>query len=160
MPDNYPVKLFYSYSHQDEILRDKLETNLKLLQRQNVISGWHDRKIGIGKEWENSIDENLKTSDIILLLVSADFLASDYCFDTEVKIAMEQHKEGKAVVIPISLRPCDTGEADSKVDFMRLQGLPKDFKPVTKWDDQDEAFTEIAKGIRKVAENIAAKKKQ
>ncbi len=155
MSENHPVKLFYSYSHQDEILRDKLETNLKLLQRQNVISGWHDRKIGIGKEWENAIDENLKTSNIILLLVSADFLASDYCFDTEVKIAMERHKKQEAVVIPISLRPCDTNGSD----FMKLQGLPKDFKPVTKWDNQDEAFTDIARGIREVAKDIAAKKK-
>ena len=155
MSDNYPVKLFYSYSHEDEALRNKLETNLKLLQRQKVISVWHDRKISAGEEWKNAINENLNTADIILLLVSADFLASDYCFDKEVEIAMSRYKEGEVVVIPISLRPCDTNGAD----FMKLLGLPKDFKPVTKWDDQDEAFTDIARGIREVAKDIAAKKK-
>jgi hypothetical protein len=150
MSDNHPIKLFYSYSHKDEALRDRLEIHLKLLQRQGVIDTWHDRKIDIGKEWENAINENLETADIILLLISADFLASDYCWDVEIKRAMQRHNEKSAVVIPIKLRPCDTkGTA-----FMALQGLPKDFKPVIQWEHQDEAFTNIAEGIRTVAERI------
>jgi hypothetical protein len=155
MPDNYPVKLFYSYSHKDEGLRNTLETHLTLLQRQKVISTWHDRKISAGEEWKNAIDENLKNADIILLLISADFLASDYCFDIEMKTAMERHRKEDAIVIPISLRPCDTNGAD----FMDLRGFPKDFQPITKWNDQDEAFTDIAKGIREVAKGIVTKKK-
>lgn len=145
-----PIKLFYSYSHKDEDLRDKLETHLKILQRQNVIEAWHDRNIDIGKEWKNAINENLETADIILLLISADFLASDYCWDIEVKRAMQRHEEKSAVVIPIKLRPCDT----KNTAFMDLQGLPKDFKPVITWEHQDEAFTDIAKNIRAVAERI------
>lgn len=150
MSDQPTVKLFYSYSHKDEDLRDQLDTHLKLLQRQKVIDVWHDRKIGAGTEWKDAIDDNLEAADIILLLISADFLASDYCFDVEIKRAMEKHHNKSAVVIPVSLRPCDVVD----VDFMKLQGLPKDFKHVIKWEHQDEAFTDIAKGIREVANRI------
>jgi hypothetical protein len=150
MSNSQPIKLFYSYAHKDEELRDELETHLNLLQRQGVISVWHDRKIEIGTEWKDAIDDNLKAADIILLLISADFLASNYCFDIEMRCAMERHESKSAVVIPISLRPCDTIDAD----FMKLQGLPKDFKPVTKWTHRDDAFTDIAKGIRVVANSI------
>jgi len=144
------INLFYSYSHADEALRDELEKHLKLLQRQHVIDTWHDRKISSGAEWDKVINKNLDTADIILLLISADFLASDYCWDIEIQRAMQRHDEGSAVVIPVLLRPCDTGNAD----FMKLQGLPKNFKPVTTWSNQDEAFTDIAKGIRATAEAI------
>lgn len=129
MPVEPTIKLFFSYSHKDEALRDKLATHLKLLVRQKVIDAWHDRKIGAGTEWKDAIDDNLETANIILLLIIADFLASDYCFDVEVKRAMQKHREKSAVVIPVSLRPCDTNGAE----FMKLQGLPKDFKSVIKW---------------------------
>lgn len=150
MTSKKTINLFYSYSHKDEALRDTLETHLKLLKRQNVIDTWHDRKIMSGTEWGKAIDENLETADIILLLISADFLASDYCWDIEIQRAMQRHEENSAVVIPVSLRPCDTGNAV----FMKLQGLPKNFKPVTTWPIQDEAFTDIAQGIRATAEVI------
>jgi len=150
MTSKKTINLFYSYSHKDEVLRDTLETHLKLLQRQNVIDTWHDRKICSGTEWGKAIDENLEAADIILLLISADFLASDYCWDIEVTRAMQRHKEKLAVVIPVLLRPCDNTDAD----FMKLQGLPKNLKPVTTWTNQDEAFTDIAKGIRAVANKI------
>ena len=146
------INLFYSYAHQDEALRDSLETHLKLLQRQKVIDSWHGRKVGAGREWEQAIDKNLEAADIILLLISADFVTSDYCWDVEIKRAMQRHAENSAVVIPVSLRECDKTDAE----FMKLQGLPKDFKPVKKWADQDSAFTDIAKGIRAAANKIRA----
>jgi hypothetical protein len=114
------INLFYSYSHEDEALRDELEKHLKLLQRQHIIDTWHDRKIMSGTEWDKVINKNLNTADIILLLISADFLASDYCWDIEIQRAMQRHEKKSAVVIPVLLRPCDTGNAD----FMKLQGLP------------------------------------
>jgi Flp pilus assembly protein TadD len=154
MTEQRTVKLFYSYSHKDEALRDELATHLTLLQRQNVIDTWHDRKIGGGAEWQQAIDDNLDAADIILLLVSADFLASDYCFDVEIQRAMQKHHEKSAVVIPVSLRPCDSNGAA----FMKLQGLPNNFKPVIKWEHQDDAFTDIAKGIRAVADRIREQK--
>jgi internalin A len=141
--------IFFSYSHKDEALRDELETHLKLLQRLGVISTWHDRKILPGKEWDGEIDLRLDRAKIILLLVSANFLASDYCWDTEVTRAMERHETGEATVIPIMLQPCEWKGAP----FAKLQGLPKNMKPVTKFKNRDQAWAEVARGIRAVAES-------
>ena len=139
-----PVKLFYSYSHKDEELRDELENHLTILHRQNVISSWHYRKITPGSKWAEAIDNHLKSADVILLLISSDFLASDYCYDKEMELALTRHNAGEARVIPIVLRAVDWKGAR----FGRLQALPKDAKPVVSWVNQDEAFTNIAQGIR------------
>lgn len=98
------AKVFFSYAHEDEALRDKLETHLSLLKRQGVIETWHDRRIGPGDAFGDDIDTALETSDIVLLLVSADFLASDYCHDIEMRRALERHAQGLARVVPIILR--------------------------------------------------------
>src|SRR3954454_14427804 len=147
-----PISLFYSYSHKDEALRKRLETHLSLLQNEGVISGWHDRRIAAGTEWDGAISENLDNAGIILLLVSADFLASRYCRDVEIKRAMERHEAGTARVIPVILRPVDWHTAP----FGKLQALPQGGKPVTSWRNRDDAFTDIARGIREVATPVAA----
>ncbi|RCJ15846.1 hypothetical protein A6S26_05965 [Nostoc sp. ATCC 43529] len=149
-----PVKVFFSYSHKDEALRDELATHLIMMKRQGVIEAWHDRQISAGTEWANAIDENLEVADIILLLVSANFLASNYCYDTEMKRAMERHETRQARVIPIILKPSDWNGAP----FGKLQALPKNALPITKWQDQDEAFLNVAQGIRRVVEEIAKSK--
>lgn len=146
------IKVFYSYSHKDEVFRDEIEKWLVMLKRQNLIDSWHDRKIGAGKEWHDEISEHLNAADIILLLVSSDFLFSDYCYEVEVKQALERHKAGQARVIPVILRPCDWKAAP----FSALQALPKDLKPVKQWADHDDAFLDIAEGIRKAIEEINA----
>ena len=119
------IHLFYSYSHKDEELRKELEDYLSLLRRQGVISGWHDRMIGAGKEWKDQLDKNLEEAQIILLLISSSFLASDYCSDIETKRALDRHDKGEATVIPVPLRPVDWEGAP----FARLQGLPTDLGP-------------------------------
>ena len=98
------LEVFYSYSHKDEALRDELEKHLALLKRQGLITNWHDRRIGAGDEWRDQIDAHARSAQIILLLISADFLASDYCYDVEMKLALERHAAHEAVVIPIILR--------------------------------------------------------
>jgi len=145
-----PISLFYSYSHKDEALRKKLETHLSLLRDQGVIRDWHDRRIQAGSEWDGVISENLDNAGIILLLVSADFLASRYCRDVEIARAMKRHQAGTARVMPVILRPVDWHSAS----FGKLQALPKDGKPVTPWNNRDEAFTDIARGIREVAKGL------
>lgn len=145
-----PIKVFYSYAHEDEDLRDKLNTHLKILVRQNIISEWYDRDIQVGDEWAEDIKKNLESAQIILLLISADFIASDYCWGVELKHAMERHNAGKARVIPIILRKCDWTEAP----FGKLQALPKNARPVMSSADKDEAFTDIARGIRRAAEGM------
>ncbi|MEX2247121.1 MAG: FxSxx-COOH system tetratricopeptide repeat protein, partial [Dehalococcoidia bacterium] len=145
-----PIELFYSYSHRGEDLRDELERHLKILQREGAISNWHDRRITAGREWGGEISEHLESSGIILLLVSADFIASDYCWDVEVKRAIERHEAGTARVIPVILRDCDWHSAP----FGKLQALPKDGKPITSWPNRDEAFADVARGIRKAIEEL------
>ncbi|MDZ8081239.1 MAG: toll/interleukin-1 receptor domain-containing protein [Nostoc sp. DcaGUA01] len=149
-----PVKVFFSYSHKDEALRDELATHLILMKRQGIIEAWHDREISAGSEWANAIDDNLEVADIILLLVSANFMASDYCYDKEMTRAMERHETRQARVIPIILKPTDWNGAP----FGKLQALPKNAKPVTTWQNQDEAFLNVAQGIRAVVEEMAKSK--
>ncbi len=147
------IEVFYSYSHSDRGLRDRLETQLALLKREGLLSSWHGRKIGAGEEWAGQIDAHLNTAQIILLLISADFLASDYCYDIEMKRAMERHSKGEAQVIPVILRPCDWNNAP----FGKLQALPTDGKAVTSrgWHNLDEAFFDVVKGIRKAIEDLS-----
>jgi hypothetical protein len=145
------IEVFFSYSHRDEALRDDLADHLRLLERQGIITGWHDRRITGGTDWAGAIDEHIRTANIILLLVSSAFLASDYCYDVELIHAMERHKAGQARVIPIILRAVDWTSAP----FGRLQALPKDGRAVTSWANQDEAFFDIARGLRSVAKELA-----
>jgi TIR domain len=143
--------VFFSYSHADETFRNELEKQLSMLKRQGIIETWHDRRIGAGEEIDKSIDERINRDAIILLLVSPDFLASDYCYDIEMKRAMERHLEGEAVVIPVILRHCDWHPAP----FGKLNATPPDGKPITKWADRDEAFLEVAKAVRGAATRLA-----
>ncbi|MEM7770487.1 MAG: SUMF1/EgtB/PvdO family nonheme iron enzyme [Cyanobacteria bacterium P01_A01_bin.37] len=150
------VELFFSYSHKDEALRDQLATHLKLLERQGIISSWHDRKIVPGSEWAGDIDHFLGSADIILLLISADFLASDYCWNVEIQKALARHDAGETTVIPVILRPVDWSSAP----FARLQALPKNAQSVVTWNPPDLAFMDIAKGIRLKAEELVAARQE
>ncbi|RYE13004.1 MAG: toll/interleukin-1 receptor domain-containing protein [Rickettsiales bacterium] len=143
------VKLFFSYSHKDEELRNELDKHLSILKRQGIISAWHDRCIIGGSELSTEISNNLKTSNIILLLISSDFLASDYCYDNEMKFAMEMHESGAATVLPVILRPCDWHETP----FGKLLATPKDGKSIIKFPILDEAFLEVTNEIKRIAKN-------
>jgi hypothetical protein len=145
------IEVFFSYSHKDERMREKLEKHLSALRRENVIAGWHDRKIMPGTEWKDQIDKHIETAHVVLLLVSADFLNSDYCYDVELKRAIARHDAGEARVIPIILRPCDW----LNTPFGKLQALPRDGKPVSDGVTQDHAFSEVARGIRRVVEEMS-----
>src|SRR5437764_3822772 len=96
-----PVEIFCCYSHVDEAWLRKLETHLSLLKRQGLVSLWHDRLITPGTDWVHTIDMHLETASVILLLVSTDFFASDYCYGIEMKRALERQEAGEALVIPI-----------------------------------------------------------
>lgn len=142
-----PLEVFYSYSHKDEELRNELETHLSLLARSGLIVAWHDRKIGAGEEWSNEIDAHIRSAHIILLLVSPDFLASEYCYGIEMNVALERHAREHAIVVPIILRPVDWSGAP----FAHLQALPRDARAVTLWPNRDQAFAEIAGSLHEIA---------
>ncbi len=148
------IEIFYSYSHHDEGLRDELNKHLALLKRQNLITGWYDREISSGEDFEGEIAEHLNKAQIILLLVSSDFIASDYCYGTEMMRALERRETREARVIPIILRPVDWHSAP----FGKLKALPKDGKAITMWANRDEAFLDVAKGIRKIVEDLNGNK--
>jgi internalin A len=152
------IKVFYSYSHVDGELRNEFQKHLSILGRQGAIKEWHDREITAGEEWERKIDHNLERADLILLLVSADFLASDYCYEIEMTRGMNRHEAGEARVIPVILRSCEWHAAP----FGKLKALPNDGKPVKSkhWHDMDEAFADVAKGIRKAVEELRAKREE
>jgi internalin A len=144
------LRIFYSYSHKDEALRDELETHLKLFQRAGLIESWHDRQITAGIEWKGEIDENLERADIILLLISADFLASDYCFDVEWRRAYERYRDGSARVVPIIVRDVKWTSKLCDDLFSGMQALPKDGRAVTTWSDRDTAWRSVAEGLERV----------
>ena len=143
------LKVFYCYSHSDENYRNELEKNLSILKKKEIIDEWHDRKIIASEEWDHIINVNMQNSHIILLLISSDFIVSDYCYDIEMQNAMELHNNGKAAVVPIILRPCVWKDTP----FAKLQALPKDGLPVSKWPDRDDAWLSVAEGIKKLCEN-------
>jgi hypothetical protein len=158
MLNSESIKIFCSYSAKDIELQKNLKTHLGTLRRQKIISDWDDRELIGGEEWDKKIKCMLNTADIILLLISADFIDSDYCYDIEVKRAMERHEMGEARVIPIILRPSDWKHAS--VPFNKLTAFPTGVEPVTNWSSQDNAFLNIADGIRKVAESLIKERKK
>lgn len=141
-----PVRVFISYSHKDDELRDRLRAHLSQLERDGLVEAWDDRAIPAGDQWADEIDQRLEQADVILLLVSADFIRSDYCYRKEMMRALERHaaKDDRAIVIPVILRACDWQSAP----FAKLQALPRDGRPLTGWKTEDEYFAAVAKGLR------------
>lgn len=144
-------KVFISYSHTDEEYMLQLTNHLSAIKREGLIEEWHDRKIIAGQEWDKEISQNLTSSTIIILLISSDFLASDYCTEKEVKIAMEMHENRNAVVVPIIIRSCDWARSP----FAKLQALPKNAEPIKKWGDEDDAWLDVCKSLRATIESFS-----
>ena len=142
-----PVKIFFCYAHEDEPLLKQLKAHLSPLLREGLIDVWYDRDISAGTDWEQQIKEQLNTAQIVLLLVSPDFMNSDYCYGIEMKRALERHERGEARVIPVILRHIYWQGV-----LGRLQALPKDALPVTDpdWHGIDRAFYNVTEGLRKV----------
>jgi internalin A len=150
-----PLKVFFSYSHNDTDLMQRLHIHLAPLRRMDRIATWSDREILPGSDWDNTIKENLKSADVILLLLSADFVASEYIWNKELEIIKERKAKGeKFRVLPILLRPFDY----SSLEIAELQMLPKndrgDLMPVSLWDDKEKALTIVAQEIKKEIENF------
>ena len=143
-----PWRVFYSYSHLDAGLRERLGTYLAPLRRQTKIEEWHDRKIEPGANWDTEISSRLESAHLILLLLSADFLNSDYCFGVEVEKALARLKRGEVKVVPILLRPCLWQQSP----FSELQIIPRDAKAIksSQWASDDEAFTDVASEIARL----------
>ncbi|WP_309366229.1 toll/interleukin-1 receptor domain-containing protein [Rouxiella aceris] len=144
------AKVFISYSHKDELFKDSLKEHLSPLLQKGIISTWDDRDISAGNDWAQEISVNLEAAEVILFLISPSFLASEYCSNIEAKRAMELHDEHKSILIPIVVRPCEWSECD----YSRFQAVPKDAKPVALWSNEDEAWLDAVRGIKKIAQSV------
>ncbi len=149
-PIEKKIKLFISYSHKDEELKEQFDNHLSTLKRMGFIEVWNDREITASDEWEQEIDENLNDADIIACLISSDFISSDYCFSKEMELAIEKHDNHEAKVLPIIVRPV----VWNILPIGEIQALPKDGKAVTSWSNIDEAFQNITEGILKLINEI------
>ncbi|MFO1184680.1 MAG: toll/interleukin-1 receptor domain-containing protein [Bauldia sp.] len=149
-PDLPALKVFVSYSRVDELGKDGLLKHLRPLTRMKLIETWNDAQILAGEDWGNRISEELERADIILLLISIDFINSEYCYGIEMERAIERHQTGGARLIPVIYRPCIWGHAP----FASIQALPKDAKPITSWMSSDEGFASVAQGVKAVAEEL------
>ena len=145
-----PLRVFCSYAHRDEHYLEVLKTWLVGLEREGLIEQWHDRMIPPGDEWEEAIAENLENSQLVLLLVTPDFMASQYIYEKEIDRAIERHKRGEARVIPIIVRPAPwEGTA-----LDRLQALPKNARAITTWANRDQAWLNVLQGIQQAVEEL------
>lgn len=147
------ARIFISYAHADEDLKKELDKYLKVLKRSSKVQVWNDRELIGGQEWDQTIMSELNKANIILLLISVDFNASDFIWDKELASAMQRHEEGTAHVVPIILRRCEW----SNMPYAKLQALPRNATPVTEYANRDAAFTEIAVGLEKLVDHINAK---
>ncbi len=143
------IKVFISYAHEDREFVDKLNKHLASLRRKEV-DQWEDSEILPGASWNQEIERKLREARIILLMISPDFLDSEFIYGHELPIALKRHRNGDAVVIPVILR---SSLWDTE-DFAGIQALPSGARPIAQWEDEDEAFVDVAKGLRRVIRSI------
>src|SRR5216110_157854 len=144
------IEVYYSYADADNDLRSKLDKHLSQLRRDGLIITWHKRQIVAGTDWTKALDRRLNTASVILLLVSSDFVASDYCYGVEMQRDLARHEAGETCVIPVLLRPVDWQSAP----FGKLQALPSNGTPITQWRNRDAAFANVAQGIRAALQEL------
>jgi hypothetical protein len=145
-----PISAFVSYSHADAKLKAELIKHLAPLERLKLVSHWHDGEIKPGDHWEKVIIDKMAEAKLVLLLISSDFIASEFCYQNELAEALKRDKAKTARVLPIILRPC----LWDGLPFCKLQATPPEAKPVTSWDNIDHAMTEVAKAVREAAQAL------
>lgn len=145
--------LVFSYSHADEDLRNELEKHLSPLKRMGRIATWHDRRIVPGEEFEGQIDHHFSVANVILLLISSDFIASDYCYQIEMTDSLLRHERGEAVVIPVILRPC----AWHQLPFGKLLAATVDGKPISQFPNYDDGFVQVVNAVSRALDKLKTK---
>lgn len=149
------LDVFYCYAHEDQLFRDQLEQHLSNLKRFYHLRTWSAHQIAPGENWQSVLEEKLQTADLIFLLISPAFMASDYCYTKEMDHALARHNRGEARAIPILLRPVHWKNAP----FSTIQMLPKGALPVASWHNSDDAFYSIVLGIEEIIENLLSSRR-
>lgn len=145
-------RIFISYSHKDDKLREELDDHLQPLRRAGLVESWHDRKILPGDDWKKEIDQNLERADVVVLLVSVAFINSDFCYENEMARALTRHAEGTVRIVPVICKACTW----QVTPLGRLQALPKDGVPLSQFPDRDAAWTDVVIGLRRVIDDLRA----
>ena len=144
------LKAFISYSHLDEHALERFTKHLAVLKREGAIEEWFDQKIAAGGDIDAAISANLEMCDLFIPLISADFLSSGYCYDIELRRALERHEQGTLRVLPVVVQPCDWKASPPG----RLKALPKDGKPVAEWTNENTAWLDVVAHLRKLANEL------
>ena len=150
-----PLQIFIAYARKDAAFLEELRVHLRPLERSKKVKIWYDGKIEPGAVWEASIKKHLHGADIILLLISADAINSDYFYEKEMADALKRHREGTAIVVPFIVRSCKW----EITPLGELQALPKDGKPVTQWNDKDTAYTDAVDALNDMVDNRITERK-
>lgn len=140
-------KIFISYSHRDENVKDELVAQLKPLKENGLINIWDDRQILASQKWDDEIANHLESSTVAIMLISPDFLSSGYINQYEIPNILEKEKKGELRIIPIIIRECAFGE---RVDLSQFQAMPKDAKPINLWNNRNEAWRNIMDNINRM----------
>jgi hypothetical protein len=140
------VNVFISYSHKDELIKEELENHFSGLRRNGLINDWNDRMIQAGDLWEAEIKEKLNNAEIVIFLVSSDFMASNYIHNVEIKNAMDRHNNSLIKIVPVIARPCDF----ASLPISNIQALPKNAKAITLWENKDEAYLDVVNQFKKL----------
>ena len=148
------LKIFISYSHKDMKYQKVLFTHLKSLELTHNIDVWYDGKILPGDKIDSTVLKHLNNSDIVLLLVSPNFLSSMYCMEIELEKAIERCDEGKCIVIPVIL---SESIIDDSLTFSRLLRVPEDGKPIQKFKPQSNGYVNAVAIIKHMINTNFAK---
>lgn len=140
------AKVFISYSRRDEKALDRLHTHLAMLRRDGLVETWYDRDILAGQNIDREIESNLSASEIFVALASPDFLASNYCYEREMKAAFERHEAGSIVIVPVIVEACDWKASP----LGKLKALPKDGTPISTWRNEDVAYLDVVTELRRI----------
>lgn len=145
------TQAFISYSHRDEKSLDRLHTHLAMLRREKLITAWYDREILAGDNVDRETATHLQNSDLFLALLSPDFLASNYCYEREMEVALTRHEQGSLRVIPIILEPCDWKSSP----LGKFRALPKDGRAISTWTNENIAYLDVVTELRRLLEEPA-----
>lgn len=165
-----PVRIYISHAPEDAELCTELEKHLKIHQRRGLIESWTRRAVDGGGDWRGVVDAKLREAHVVLLLLSNDFLSSDYCFDVEMKIAEQRYAAKELIVVPVLARPTDLRlDGPDQLWFEKLRPVPQspnpkhskypEWMPVTVWDRRDDAWTQVAVELRKMIETARNSKR-
>jgi hypothetical protein len=144
------VLLCYDHDPKDERMASELNKHLSALKRNGVIEVWDYGSISPGTDWQQQMNTYLSKAQMILLLISSSFLTSGYCYDEVMRKAIERHERKEARVIPVILRPVLWKEPPLGI----LLPLPDREKPISRWADRDEGYTNVADGVARVAKQL------